>query len=327
MLVKQQLKKMLCTWGAPFLQRASLPVFLLHGVVPAPGPLFRKPFDGMEPEAFQKQLEFLKKHFDFIFLSEAVALAKSGASLEGKCALTFDDGYACLAEYAFPILEEMNVPTTVFIISDIIDDKNYFWRDHTRYILNNNLVSNFVDFVETECELEAAQRPSQTTFYEWSRDPKGLSSHIIQKLLADYFKKRDFSLPLSDQGECKNLYLTQAQISAAPACIEFGNHTASHPVLPSLSLAEQEKEIASCKTFLDGIERSVPLLCLPFGRYKEETLQAAKNAGYESIVYHNHKGLNVVPSLSEGVIDRYTLPAKEQDLSWMLLKGIARINR
>ncbi|PIS28020.1 MAG: hypothetical protein COT43_07490 [Candidatus Marinimicrobia bacterium CG08_land_8_20_14_0_20_45_22] len=48
-------------------------------------------------------------------------------------AITFDDGYQNIYEYAFPILEEFSAPATVFIITDYIGKSND-WDSHLGWI-------------------------------------------------------------------------------------------------------------------------------------------------------------------------------------------------
>lgn len=40
------------------------------------------------------------------------------------CAITFDDGYSCVGEYAAPILAEFGFPSTVFVVSQAIGQTN-----------------------------------------------------------------------------------------------------------------------------------------------------------------------------------------------------------
>ena len=44
-------------------------------------------------------------------------------------AITFDDGYADVFDTAYPVLKTAGVRATVFIPSDVVENKGEFWWD------------------------------------------------------------------------------------------------------------------------------------------------------------------------------------------------------
>ena len=320
-MLKDALRNSAVKLGTRFLNYAHCPIFLLHGVIQEPGPFFQDHFDSLEPEVFSKQLQHLQNHLEFISLAKAIELAGLGKSLRGKCVLSFDDGYSCLPEYAFPVLEELKIPATVFIVSSIIDDQSMFWRDYVRYIEQNNLSSVFYDFCEGSDAFTHLSRPEKdVSFKKWSRDPKGHNSHDIQSALVTFFDKNKIEILNDDQNSGSSFYMSLSQLKNAPKNITFGNHTHSHAVLPSLSPQEQEQEILKCKTFLDQLNNKEPVFCLPFGSYNSKTIEVIKSCGYQNIVYHSGVGKNTQQSLSSGKIDRYSLTGHSDELTLQLLK-------
>lgn len=63
------------------------------------------------PEVFRRQMESLAKS------GIPVAPLDKIRETPGAVALTFDDGFANLAEHAFPVLERFGFPATVFVVS------------------------------------------------------------------------------------------------------------------------------------------------------------------------------------------------------------------
>jgi peptidoglycan/xylan/chitin deacetylase (PgdA/CDA1 family) len=63
------------------------------------------------PEIFRRQLESLAGSGIPLVPVDRVA------SCPGSIAVTFDDGYSNLAEHAFPILDSLQIPATVFVVS------------------------------------------------------------------------------------------------------------------------------------------------------------------------------------------------------------------
>jgi peptidoglycan/xylan/chitin deacetylase (PgdA/CDA1 family) len=63
------------------------------------------------PEVFHRQIESLAESgIPLVHLDQI-------SSRPGAVAITFDDGYRNLVEYAFPVLERFRVPATVFVVS------------------------------------------------------------------------------------------------------------------------------------------------------------------------------------------------------------------
>jgi peptidoglycan/xylan/chitin deacetylase (PgdA/CDA1 family) len=63
------------------------------------------------PQVFRRQIEILAGSGIPLVPVDRIA------SCPGSVALTFDDGYRNLAEHAFPVLEQLRVPATVFVVS------------------------------------------------------------------------------------------------------------------------------------------------------------------------------------------------------------------
>lgn len=317
--MKQHIKKIIVRLSGSKIKKTPFPVFLKHGVINDPGPLFKNKFDNQEPDILFAQLKYLKKFYDFISLNEAINLANNGNSLKGKCALTFDDAYHCLAKYAFPILEDLKIPATIFVISDVIIGKNMFWRDQIRQIILMGLEQNFIQFYQHRIKSNFNIR--EQSLYHWSKQPIANTSVSVQSCLNDYFDEKNITLDKQDQTNCPRLFMNIEDIKNASNLIEFGNHTASHPALSSLSYREQVNEILRCKTFLETLNRThVPILSLPFGDSNIDTIKAAHSLGYNNIVHHSNKGSNTHQNITNGHIDRYTIPDDQTSLGWMLLK-------
>ncbi|MFA4838877.1 MAG: polysaccharide deacetylase family protein [Candidatus Neomarinimicrobiota bacterium] len=94
------------------------------------------------PEKFRKQIQFLTRQgFRLVALSD---LEGCYANDPNAIAITFDDGYRNIYEYAFPILEEFHAPATVFIITDYIGKSND-WDSHLGWIHFPHLNADEID--------------------------------------------------------------------------------------------------------------------------------------------------------------------------------------
>lgn len=85
-----------------------MPILAYHMVEPG----FDLAITRVHPSRFSRQIDLALQHgFSFVTLAEYV----QNPSPE-KIALTFDDGYASIYRYAFPILKSRNIQATVFVI-------------------------------------------------------------------------------------------------------------------------------------------------------------------------------------------------------------------
>ncbi len=83
----------------------------------------------VSPENFRHQLLYLKKNFEIVPLSQMAAnLAQRSLQLK-QLAITFDDGYADNLYQALPILTELSIPATVFVVTGKLDSPEPFYWD------------------------------------------------------------------------------------------------------------------------------------------------------------------------------------------------------
>lgn len=96
---------------------AALPVLMYHHVSPNPGLVT------VSPETFRAQMECLARRGYRTIGCEDLAGFLAGAALPPKSVLiTFDDGYLDNYVHAFPVLKDLGLKATVFLITGRIGD-------------------------------------------------------------------------------------------------------------------------------------------------------------------------------------------------------------
>lgn len=100
---------------------ASVPILMYHDVAERPPAATRRL--SVNPWAFEHQLGFLVDHgYMGVRFSDLVQAFATGAALPANpVVLTFDDGYAGVARYALPVLQEFGFPATVFVTTGWVD--------------------------------------------------------------------------------------------------------------------------------------------------------------------------------------------------------------
>jgi peptidoglycan/xylan/chitin deacetylase (PgdA/CDA1 family) len=91
----------------------------------------------LAPRRFREQMEYLASEgYRVVDLIEALALLDAGQPSAGTVGLTFDDGFADLAEHALPVLVEHGFRATVFVTTGVTDGRVSFpWYEHQPRVL------------------------------------------------------------------------------------------------------------------------------------------------------------------------------------------------
>lgn len=83
-------------------------------------PDWRSPLS-ISPTEFEEQIRWLAANRDVVELPTALeGLDRSFRPPRGTVALTFDDGFAGVAEHAVPVLERYGVHATIFVVADTL---------------------------------------------------------------------------------------------------------------------------------------------------------------------------------------------------------------
>ena len=92
----------------------------------------RDPFE-VKAEVFEEQIGLLaEKSYNVIGLEEAMRIMAKGIIRYKTVVITFDDGFASLSDFAFPILKNFGFPATVFLPFNYIGGIDAFSYDKPR---------------------------------------------------------------------------------------------------------------------------------------------------------------------------------------------------
>jgi peptidoglycan/xylan/chitin deacetylase (PgdA/CDA1 family) len=246
-------------------------ILAYHGV----GPGGFSPGIHVTPDTLRRQLRALAGRYRVVPLSEIVARLRGGQSIRGHLAVTFDDAYWGVARYAEPILRELGIPATVFVVTGALSQTDPYWWD---VVESARVRSPDVAWREVTAALglnglaphdpSANQRVKERVFAKWRGRGAELGRRLGRVMEAEPWRS------------CR---VGELQALARNEQIEFGCHTTSHPVLPLLDREDQVREIQECRSVLaDCLPRVLPYLAYPYGQYDEASLAAAREAGIEA---------------------------------------------
>lgn len=102
-------------------KKGESPILCFHRVHPDYDPITQP----ISPREFEELLVGLNKHFTFLPLEQ---LVDSDINHKNPCFITFDDALLDFYEYAFPILQKLKIPTTLFVPTASIEKKEELYN-------------------------------------------------------------------------------------------------------------------------------------------------------------------------------------------------------
>jgi peptidoglycan/xylan/chitin deacetylase (PgdA/CDA1 family) len=266
--------------------RDELTIIMYHGIIRSP--LAVGDWCFVDEDIFKMQIEYLKRHFEIISLSEAIERLRNGGIKRPTAVITFDDGYQNNFDVAFPILCKEKIPATIFLTTGLIDTNDTVWY----------------------CHLNLALSQTHRPFIEWNGfkfdlstlDLKAKASMAIQDNLKELpplqlmAAMRDIILKLDGDPDCsieidspyRMLNKNAIVEMAASGLVEFGAHTHQHLILSRLSAAGRFNEIRrSIDTIYRLTGRPCKSFAYPNGRmqdYDSDSIQHLKTCGIQMAV-------------------------------------------
>jgi peptidoglycan/xylan/chitin deacetylase (PgdA/CDA1 family) len=204
---------------------------------------------------FERQARWLAGAYEVVPLGEFVGRLARGASLRGVAAVTFDDGYGGVFEHAWPLLRQLGLSATVFVVAEVPGRDDGFWWDHP----------------------EVIRTASPDRRRHWLTALRGDSAPIVE------------SLPLARRPlphlppRCCRPAAWRTIAEAARSGLHLGVHSATHRSLPALAEAELQREVVDSREIIrsrTGV--TAEFFAYPYGLWNERVLRAVRSAGYRA---------------------------------------------
>ena len=228
------------------------------------------------PENIINQIEILSKFYDLVNLDDLFCF---DSEIDGKMAITFDDGYSNLFKDILPELIQKKIHSTVFLIGNTFHG-NILWREKIAYLLKNPKIFNeFKDFYSKNVSFNW----DYETFYRESKSFKFNSKELdnyLDQFLSDYSYDITTNLVSEKENLIKNDY------------VSYGNHTYNHYVLSSLTEEEQYYEIFNNVQLLSDLDVNLSnVFAFPFGGlndYNKSTLKILNDLNIKNVLLSNN---------------------------------------
>ena len=238
-------------------------VLMYHGVTKDHWDVANNNWLQVKESIFRKQMEHLAKYYNVVSLKYALKTIDQPSS-KPKVVITFDDGYANNYTVAYPILKELNLHATIFLVSDMISTKNLFWYDRLRITLSGN------------CEPRERIEWLVQSYKE--KHPHSIDE-LVDKLIHEY------RISIEKQHHLAYGVLSYEQIleMQSSGLISFDSHTHQHEILTQLNEGEPYETISKSLEILRGHNiKCGNIFCYPNGLYYPEHFDVLKKLGFKA---------------------------------------------
>ncbi len=239
-------------------------------------------------EEFAAHLAYLKKYNRVLPLTKIIDALETGKTLPtNAAAITIDDGYADAFDIAFPLLKKFDLPATLFVVTDWIDEKCWLWTDLMRYILAETELTNLkIEFKDGEIFETVLSDKQQrlTTASRVNARLKKLPDEAKDAKIKEIAENLNVKIPALPTVDFAPVNWEQArEMDANNLSVE--SHTVTHPILTNIDQARLDFELQTSKKRLELIlGRRIEHFCYPNGSLDARVRKSVENAGYKSAV-------------------------------------------
>jgi peptidoglycan/xylan/chitin deacetylase (PgdA/CDA1 family) len=277
--------------GAQSSDRLLILAYHRIGELPGPGYPFQNELISGTPDEFDRQLAFLKRHFNVVNFHMLAELEARGESFPPNCVvITFDDGYADNYEVALPILQSHGLTASVFLSTGFIDKQEPFWFEMLSYFIMR-MEPGVLSLSRAQFRVEVTESNRLEVRGSLGRGMRVVSD-ATRLLMLDELREQSGVQPTKNEIDLVRP-LTWDQVRALDSAgIEIGSHTVSHPFLVQLRDEELAVELADSKKRIEQeLGRPVSSLSYPTGGseyFDSRSVRVADECGYRFAVSYDH---------------------------------------
>jgi peptidoglycan/xylan/chitin deacetylase (PgdA/CDA1 family)/SAM-dependent methyltransferase len=282
----------------------------------------------VSPQHFEDHLQAIREWGTPFHLDELFDRLSAGTLPTHAVAVTFDDGYAATLSQAGPLLEQYEVPATMFVPTAALARAREFWWDELERIFlqpgrlpptleleidQHRFHFNLGDaafYIQEAFEQNLSWRawhpapgPRQQLYTQLWELFHLLDAPLIEEVLDDIFEWA--SLDTDPRPAHRVLTWREVADLKDDVWIKFGSHGMTHSSLASLPVEVQARELRQSKTSIEAVtDRHITSLAYPYGKpqdYSILTIALAREAGYKRALINS-------PGVVNQKVDPFYLP-------------------
>jgi peptidoglycan/xylan/chitin deacetylase (PgdA/CDA1 family) len=263
-------------------------ILLLHNVLPENQcSLINRRGMEVTPEFLESSIQyFIKNGYSFYSLDDLHI--NHDLLFENKkfVIYTFDDGYAGCLKYGAPIFEKYQVPYSIYLCTQMIENKLVLWW----YLLEEIITKNdFIEFQNRDRKFKyntGSLKEKYNTFFKIRELFVKANNDEIEDLFNNIFS--GYTDDFYKLGKKYSLTWDEVKQMSKNKLITFGAHTLNHYNLARLSYDAVFSEIAESKHILEQkTGKPVEHFAYPFGgvgQFSNREIKLVENLGFKTAV-------------------------------------------
>jgi peptidoglycan/xylan/chitin deacetylase (PgdA/CDA1 family) len=258
---------------------------MFHGVTARPGKTVRH----MNTHDFVKLLQLIRSEFEVVALDTLIA-GRNTTHARPRVALTFDDGYLNNFTEACPVLAEMQLPATFFLITDsLTNDQFTLPIDTIDCIIEHFSPAEIVlDTIAFRRKDGAYFNTAGLNIFDYIID----QSHRMNDFLAQLNNAFPFDF-LNDPYYATRVRYVDKNTLAAGArnpLFTFASHTQTHINCAKFEEQALRVQLSASKKQIEEITGAAcSAIAYPYGLYNETARRLTAACGYQYAYSVNHR--------------------------------------
>lgn len=246
-------------------------------------------------DTLESQVNYLSTQYEFVTLDRLASIMQ-GDSLPEKpvAAITFDDGYRDVYTNAFPLLQRLNIPFAVFVVSDLVGTQQLLPHDELFLLASEVIACGYQNQAYASHVIEPShivideapqslchRLASSTNAFETTRmilDSMNLAGikALIQRLQCQ--------VSVKEVARSEFLLLDWQMLSEMVSKgVTIGSHTKSHAILAHESPQSVHDEVSESRRDLERrLQVPVKHFAYPDGSFDRIAMREIDKAGYVS---------------------------------------------
>lgn len=206
---------------------------------------------------FRNTLTWLGRRYRFISSAQLEKILNGAESRQRACHISFDDGHHTFATHALAVLQQLQVPVTLFVSPAIIRSGGHYWfQELEQFILQLGETP-----VRNHLAHRLGCRPENLRPYALTSMVKAMPIDFTLEWIADLKKQHR----LAAFAPYNLSYETLKSLAHSPI-VTLGAHTLTHPILANEEATRAENEmLGSIQQLQDIIQKPVTTFAYPNG--------------------------------------------------------------
>jgi peptidoglycan/xylan/chitin deacetylase (PgdA/CDA1 family) len=297
-------------------------ILCYHNVVNGPLDEFDRKSSRVHVDQFAEQMREVAREFHPISLEAMLSMLRQGETDPKAVAVTFDDGFYGVVAHALPVLKDLGIPATIFVVTDYVRERERFRLMHFdemeiafRLTSASSLDLGFigeraVSLGSARARVDGMKRVKRRL----KLVPDAERQHFHQEVLKGLGVEPQEALTYAESKEKYRTVTWEELRDAKNAGLSTGSHTCSHRVLSRLERSDLEHEVLHSLTLMrKELDDDFLPFAYPYGSLESigtETPALVRQAGFSC-------GLTTEQGSNTPDVDHFLLRRVEfESLDW-----------